>query len=76
MVEVVEHQARDGDGFERVDRVRAGQGGERRSRREKSERDKALKTAGLVLLFAEFNEMIDAVFDRFDVPVEHRGVGF
>src|SRR5574338_1186348 len=42
----------------------------------KRERNEALKTAGFVLLLAELDEVIDAIFDRLDVPVEHRGVRF
>src|SRR5687767_5705845 len=64
VIEVVQYQTRDRDRFEIVDRVRSWKRRERRSRRIECERDEALKTACLVLLFAKLNEMIDAVLDR------------
>ena len=63
VVEVVEHQARDGDGLKIVDARRAGQMRELRARRVEGERDEALKAARLVLLLAQPDEMVDAVFD-------------
>ena len=57
--------------------IASGPGSDREAgaRRVKRERDKALEAAGLVLLFAKSDEMIDAVLDRLDMAVEHRGVG-
>ena len=55
--------------------VGAGQVRELRARRVEGERDEALEAARLVLLLAQTDEMVDAVFDRFDVAVEHRRVG-
>ncbi len=75
VVEVVEHQTGDGDCFEVVDGVGAGERREGGARRVEGERNEALEAAGLVLLLAEADEVVDAVFDRFDVAVEHRGVG-
>src|SRR5215213_4017639 len=50
--------------------------GELRIRRIKRERNKTLETARLVLLLAQLYEVIDAIFNRLDVPVKHRGVSF
>src|SRR6185369_12421396 len=47
-----------------------------RVRRIKREWNEALKTVRLVLLLAQLHHMIDAIFNRFDVPVKHRGVRF
>src|ERR1700720_2320640 len=40
----------------------------------KSEGNKALKAARFILLLTEANEVIDSIFDRFNVAVEHRRV--
>src|SRR5438270_11029555 len=45
-------------------------------RRIKSQWNKTLESAGLILLLAESNEMIDAIFHRFDMPVEHGRICF
>ena len=41
----------------------------------KRERDERLESAGLVLQRARAHHVIDALFHRLDVPVEHRDVG-
>jgi len=40
----------------------------------KGQRDEGVVAGRARLRFAERNQMIDAVFERFDVPVQHRGV--
>src|SRR5262245_58719364 len=50
--------------------------GQLRIRRIKREWDEALKTVRLVLLLAKLDEMIDAIFNRLDVPVKHRRIRF
>ena len=39
------------------------------------ERDESLEAAGVVLKFAEADQVVDAVVRLFDVAVEHRAVG-
>src|SRR5215213_8441226 len=41
----------------------------------KGEGNEALKTAGRILLLAEFHKVIHAIFNRLDMPVEHGCVG-
>ncbi len=40
--------------------------------RDKSERNKPGKAPGFILKFAKLTQMIDAMFNRFDVPEKHR----
>src|SRR5215213_835361 len=47
-----------------------------RVRRIKREWNEELKTLRLVLLLAQLHQVIDAIFDRLDVPVKHRGIRF
>ena len=46
------------------------------SRRIESQRNETLKSVRLVLLFAQAQKMINPIFDRFNMPVKHRGIGF
>ena len=68
VIEVVEHQARDG---ERSDVVEPGRPAAIRQlvavgmKRQRNERVEARRA---ILRFAQANQMVDAVLDRFDVP--------
>ena len=77
--DVVEHQAADRDVLEVVEPRRGGAGASQRPAqfvgiRVVRERDVAQEPAGLVLQRAQCEQMIDAVLERLDVPVEHRAV--
>src|ERR1043165_3239194 len=50
--------------------------GQLRIRRIKREGNEALKTVRLILLLTQSHQVIDAIFDRLDMPVEHRGIRF
>ena len=41
----------------------------------KSEWNETLEATGFFLLLAQSNKVVHAIFDRLDVPVEHRRVG-
>ena len=80
MRDVVEQQAADGDVLEVVE---SGRGGSRAAEclaqfvvvRVVGERDVGQETAGFVLQRSQGEQVIDAVLERFDVPIEHRAVG-
>ena len=74
--EVVEHQSRDGHCLQRIDSGRAGQVRELCVLGIKRERNETLEAARFVLLLAQANHVIDAIFNGFDVTIEHRRVCF
>src|ERR1700730_4806402 len=75
VVEVVEQQARNGDGFKIVIPRRRGQMRESRIRRVKRQRNECSEAVRFILQFTQGQKMIDALFFRFDVAVKHRSVG-
>ena len=60
VIEIIEHETRDGDRFEVVDRIGAGEGSECGARRVERERDEALERADLAL----------AVEEDADLPID------
>ena len=71
---IIEHQPRNSDVAQVGVARRLRNVGKRRVVGMKRQRDKRHKTMCLVLQFAQPDEMIDALFFCFHVPVEHRGV--
>ena len=75
--EIVEHEARNRHRPEVVPHrgLRdAALRGERRVLRQKREADEGLEATRLVLQRAQREQMVDALGERLDMPVEHRGV--
>src|SRR5713226_533750 len=75
VLEIVEYQPRRGDVAQIGVTGRLRNERERGVVRMKSKRDKRHKAMRLVLQLAQLDEVIDALFFRFHVPVEHRRVG-
>ena len=75
MIEIIEQQPGYGD----VAQIGVARGlwnvRERSVVRMKRQRDKRHEAMRLVLQLAQLDEVIDALFLRFHVPVKHRGVG-
>src|SRR5271166_570185 len=73
---VIEHQTADGDLLDVEHSGSRKQMLQRRVRRMKSEWNKRLEAARLILQGTEFEQVINAVFVVFDMAVEHGGVRF
>ena len=74
VIKIIQQQARDGDGAKIVEAGGFGQIRQRGIFRMKRQRNKCLEAVGVVLQFAQKQQMLDALFFIFNVAVEHGGV--
>ena len=74
MIEIVEHQPRDGHHFQIVDSGWSGQMRERRIRGMKCERNKRDEAVRFILCVSKLEQMVHALFGCLNVAIEHRRV--
>ncbi len=74
VVEVIEHQARQRNVAKIVVGGWAAEVGKFGGFGMKTERRHREEMAGLILKFPQLDKVVDALFNRFDMTVEHRGV--
>src|ERR1700719_4742241 len=71
MIDVIEINPADGEIAQLLDRRGPSDVSKHSGLRFERERNEAAETAGFTLKLAKLTQMIDALFERLDVPVQH-----